>query len=165
MEDSSAVADELLVNRFVIAIFPNVQELAVGIKGLFVSGLGTTQLLVVAPADVAPSLPPRGLFPLENVPMTSLPARGRSKQLSIAFADLLEQFQTDTPEPIASRLRQEPIYALLPRELAEGAFVLILHVDDAEQQQRGARILLNGHSKCVLTHDMRERVDATRSQI
>jgi hypothetical protein len=46
------------------------------------------------------------------------------------------------------------IYAQLRQDVADGAYVLIANVANAQEQLHGARILLKGNCECVLTHEI-----------
>jgi hypothetical protein len=57
------------------------------------------------------------------------------------------------PVPV-SHDGQSEVYRQLREDVTDGAFILIASVANAQEQLRGARILLRGNCECVLTHEL-----------
>ena len=152
------MADELRCHRFVAAVFRDPADVAQSISRLLQDSFAASQFLVLvshAGAEMGQALKRNGV---DGVSVASLEAVD-SLPLGSGITHLLGKMQA-----IDRRLREagapfavedtHPIYSRLPAELARGAFILIFTVEHAEQQLRGARMVLRGNSECVLTHEL-----------
>jgi hypothetical protein len=152
------MTDELRCHRFVAAVFRAPADVARSVARLLEESFTASRLLVLVAhegAEMGNALKEMGV---EGVSVTPLDADA-SSPLDTGLTYLLGKMQAIDRQlraagtPIAMQNAQS-IYLRLPAELARGAFVLIFTVEDAEQQLRGARMVLRGNSECVLTHEL-----------
>lgn len=155
------MADELTFHRFVAAVFRDPADVAVTIARLCEDSFAAGQFFILVSHEDATMRQALERNGVDGVPIATLEAtESLEPELGSGFRELFDKLEAIKDQPRKSaappgpRVKEHPIYSRLPQELARGAFVLILTVNDAEQQLRGARIVLRGNSECVLTHEL-----------
>jgi hypothetical protein len=163
------MADELERYWFVAAVYREPQDLAATIRELGKAELAGDRLLVVsmrAEEDVRKSLDDSDAGGVHVVTMQASGAwrdgDGRLPPPRIELRSMLAAMVGDqrlgpqsqeVPVPVF-RNGQSEVYKQLREDVSEGAFILIASVTNAQEQLRGARILLRGNCECVLTHEL-----------
>lgn len=164
------MADGLERYWFVAAVFREPHDLAATVAELGAAALPGDRVLVVSrlPHDEAlKAIAPRGQAALRVVTMQGdggwHDGDARVSAPRVELRSILEAMQENGCAPQAAagasspavvRDRQGQIYAQLRQDVAEGAFVLIASVANAQEQLQSARILLRGNCECVLTHEL-----------
>jgi hypothetical protein len=152
------MADELRCHRFVAAVFRDPGDVAQSISRLLQDSFTASQFLVLVSHDgtgMGQALKRNGVEGVSVAPLKStdpLPLGSGLRHL-LGKMKAIDRQLREAGAPFAVE-DTHPIYSRLPAELARGAFILIFAVEHAEQQLRGARMVLRGNSECVLTHEL-----------
>lgn len=163
------MADGLERYWFVAAVFREPHDLAATVAELGAAALPGDRVLVVSrlPHDEAlKAIDQTGEAALRVVTMQGnggwhdgegcMPPRVELRTILEAMQEneRAPQAAAGTSSPAVVRDGQGQIYAQLRQDVADGAFVLIASVANAQEQLQSARILLRGNCECVLTHEL-----------
>jgi hypothetical protein len=162
------MAGELERYWFVAAVFRAPQDLAATVAELGAAALAGDRVLVVSRGlreDADKALQPADGARLRLVTMQADGAwrdgdakmpqpRDELRCMLQAMQGSGGTSQADSASVPVVRNGQAQIYAQLRQDVADGAYVLIANVANAQEQLQGARILLRGNCECVLTHEL-----------